>query len=194
MPNAQLRCCPDPTDSFGSGPLTYVDPSGYFFNMHTGTYMLLLLYNYSDPTTGQIYTKSDIFGKCIRTQSNPTGYGPMYDPIDCPCCPDNYQYVTIINHTTGPMGTCASIATVGPVTYTEPIPCISCVCPDPPPPPVCESCEQSSGQPINFSFRSDVKQCKDCIPQDFILPNDAKFTCFAPYFLILPNLQNFKLD
>lgn len=206
MAQSQSMCCPTSTTPIlGNTLLLYVDTNGVVYDPYTKQYLTLKAYVYQDPNTGQIYNVPDAFGKCLYvvaagqgTAVQGDGFGAVYDPIACPlCCPDQYQYVTILNENKQFTQTCASVPGITPISYSTEIPCISCVCPDPDDPPIpriCETCEGNGGQPISFSFMSDQKQCVDCVSQDFILPKDPKLTCFAPYFLLLPNLQNFKLD
>lgn len=112
------------------------------------------------------------------------------DPIPCLCCPPNMIYSSFDG-----MCHCDKNPACLSVKPLPPIPCLKCVCPpdDPPQPEPCLGCQSSSGMSISFSFQSDVKQCVDCNPQDFILTNNPKLNCFVPYYLISP-IINFKLD
>ena len=193
MPIPQLKCCPEPDDSFGSGPLTYVDSTGMFFNMYLNSFMNLTGYYYVDGS-GTPHTVAELYGKCVRTQPSPNAYGPFYDPIECPCCPDGYVYVNRVDPVTGNIiKICASLE--APLIFTNSIPCVDCICEDPAPTEVeCETCNKSSGAPIHFEYNPFIKQCVDCEKEEYQPSLDKKLNCFLPYLIIFPNINNYTTE
>ena len=107
------------------------------------------------------------------------------DPIDCPCCPDNYYYDNIRN------GCYSSISPLSKDSVAS-IPCITCVCQDPIV-PECGPCG-STGVPINYTFNFFTKACTDCKPDASVGGPNCKQNAFMPYFINVPTLQGFKLD
>lgn len=153
MASPEQKCCPPPDgdDPFGPGNLTYVDSSGVFWNIPLDTYMTLT--NWTDPDgTGSAI---DVYGKCIRTQSTPVGYGYAYDPVNCPCCPDTYVWSHRYN-------TCFAGEFANGPLLSPSVPCITCICPTPTAQPICESCGESQGIHIAMTFDPTRKQCIEC--------------------------------
>lgn len=171
MPTPSNLCCPptDPDDH--SGPaiiLTYIDDSLGFYNIYRSMYMTLNGFSYVDPDTGQIYSLKDVMGKCVRTQDAPVGYGKIYDPIPCPCCPDDYTYLfwrtTDSSSISTPCISNLDLHSARPsdlIVYLAPVQCIECVCPDPLPPPECEGCVNPA-LPVAFHFSEATKTCEEC--------------------------------
>lgn len=167
------QCCPE--------GFFYVNINGYYYDPISG---LTLVTN----SFGSSPTFTEVIDKCVMFANRGFGQSPQ-TADDCPCCPQGYTY----SQASG--GCCPGTGTglCKIQDLISPIPCLPCICVDPPPLPPCDTCDQAEGLPITFQYQSDVKQCTDCVPQDFILTTDPKLNCFAPYFLIQPNI-NFKLD
>ncbi len=75
---------------------------------------------------------------------------PPIVPIDCPCCPVGYTYISL-------SGLCSSTTRK---TDVQSIPCVT-VCPDPPQFP-CPSCQENGGTHISFTWDDTTKRCTDC--------------------------------
>lgn len=187
MPTAQTRCCPEPEDDYGGTPLTYITSAGLYFDTATNAWTTLTDYYW-----GGFRSVSELFNKCVRVQSIPSAYGPMYDPEACPCCPDGFVYVQNIVFGGLAQGTCVSINI--PINTANPVPCIDCVCEDTTQTFECDSCTENGGQPIHFSYNPFVKKCTDCTQQEFEIPTNCKMNAFLPYFIILPNTNNFTTE
>lgn len=190
MATPQTRCCPP-------GPngetLTYIDSTGKFWNTYVNYYMTV-----GSWTGGDV---SLVFNRCAITQISSAAFGiggpnVSYAPIDCPCCPDNYLYAEWREGNNASLGTpCISVSV--PYTFADAIPCIDCVCEHevPEATPECEDCQDNQRAHIAFVYNPFVKQCTDCVPQDFVVTSDPKLNCFMPYFLIQPDKNyNFNLD
>lgn len=138
-------CCPrDPVSGL---QLTYVSPSGLYFNTCSGTYDTIATWT-DGPTAGT-------YNKCVFIQCAPAGYGPAQDPIDCPCCQPGFNWVAAWSQ-------CVDI--LDPKNRRDPIPCPVCPpCPVPPPdPPPCVGCTEPQGLPKSFTFDPTKKNCVDC--------------------------------
>jgi len=155
-------CCPQ--------GLNYIDPTGMFYNQYIGAMMQVLTW------TGGAVT--DVYDKCAITQAAPMAYGDAYDPSDCPCCPQGYTYRTN-------MGTCVS--NLDMKTLIDPVPCIVCICPDPPEPEPCETCSPET-LPITFSFNDNISNCEHC-KKDLDEPNLSPYKSFIADRLIAPLLN-----
>lgn len=179
-------CCPSP----GGQQLTYINTSGYFWNPTNNSYMALT----SSGVPG--YKVTDFYGKCTLTQSFPIAYIAPVTPVACTgCCPDHYHYADFTKWDPRLASTpCQSMFV--PFVYIASVPCITCICPGPAVIPTCpaHSCE-SGGLPIYFTYNPFANDCACCKPIDnSVLPDDACLSKFIPYFLILPNANNFTLE
>lgn len=142
------RCCPN--DPISGLPLTYIDPTGQFFNVCSGTYDNIVSWT-DGPLPG-------VYGKCVFVQCAPAGYGPAYDPMDCPCCPTGYTWLAGLNACVNPSDLKDRV---------DPIPCVVCApCPTPPPPPPpCVGCNEDHGVQKSFDFNNTIKNCTECQTQ-----------------------------
>lgn len=169
---SECLCCPK-----GS---TYVDQDGYFMQGDPtksgyGTRMQL---SNPAPFTG-------LTGVCVSIVNLAWGIPTGVEPSTCPCCmPSSTDWYNSME------GKCTDVSGA----LYDPIPCIPCICIDPPPPPDCETCNKPSGDHISFDYNPFVKNCTDCAPQNFELPDDCKLNAFMPYFIIIPNTNNFTTE
>lgn len=115
-------CCP--------GDLTYINSAGYFYNKYTSTNMQVTSW-----TNGVV---TGVYNKCVLTQAAPTAFGPTSDPINCPCCPDNYYYLTGANICQSDN----SAITTPTISCNEPVVTVDCSCPD---------CDCGCGCPPDYS-------------------------------------------
>lgn len=135
---------------------------------------------------------SDFAGKCVTLVNIGSGSSPIsawallpllpVDPIECLCCPIGYNY-------SDSTGLCIRNGTRSDML--EPVPCLQCKCPTVPEPVPCPPCE-SDGEPINFSFNFNSRECESCTPQDGNVPCGA-ITSFLAGPLQDPIYTNFKL-
>lgn len=133
-----IKCCP--------GSLVYVDPFGKYFNSCTGTLDTVL--TWSDGVV------SGIYDKCVLIQCAPAAYGATQEPVDCPCCPQGYTWISAY-------GSCMDTVTYK--TRIDPIPCPVCdPCPVPPDPPVCDTCDSDKGEHKSFTYNNTIKNCTEC--------------------------------
>lgn len=165
------QCCP----SAPNGQVyAYIDSSGNFFNVFTGTYMTV-----GSWTGGAV---SGTYNKCALHQASPGVYGELEDPIDCPCCLPPYTFVQN-NGCTNPSNLKDII---------EPVPCIECICPEPEPFPECEDCVNPA-VPIAFQHDIRFKTCEECEVQgEPRLTTNSKTNSFIAGSLIDP-IVIFKL-
>lgn len=161
-------------------------PKGYNFIDSAG--------NFNDPYFGYGSITNALVGdfvnKCAILVNVGTGPSPItafalpdpIEPIECPCCPVNYSYSDYI-------ALCVKNGNRSDVL--DPVPCIQCVCPPAPEPVPCPPCG-SDGEPINFSFNFNSRECQSCTPQNGNVPCGA-ITSFLAGPLQDPIYTNFKL-
>jgi hypothetical protein len=150
----------------------YIDIAGHYDDVGFGT--------------GTVVNPPGIAG-CIRPGINAAGQvmvlGEPSSPLDCPCCPVGYRYSSFKH---------VCMTTSVPYQVAEPVPCITCVCPDPDP-FVCEECEGSAGVHIAFRFNFHRRNCVDCEPQNDEGPT-GPIECFIPGNYLDPIIANFRLN
>ncbi len=160
------KCCPP-------GGSVYIDSSGFYLNPCTGTLMQVLTWT-DGPVTGT-------YNMCGVTQCAPAAYGPVLDPIDCPCCPTGYSYMGGGYCCPDHLPTC---------TLKESVPVIPCPvcppCPVPPTPVPCVGCETNQGLPKSFTFNPYGKNCVDCVVQGEPKPMGTGADRFIPIKLLDP--------
>ncbi len=145
-------CCPT--------PYVWVDANGYFYNKDTASYTQVTNPNFQQ-------NGESVLSKCNRitgTLAAPTDL----NPVPCLCCPEGYTYSTAL-------GTCEG-TTLKDLTGT--IPCIPCVCVDPPA-FECGDCS-TDGIPNKFSFNFNINNSttQTIIPQP-IPPTEKYYINFG---------------
>lgn len=165
MDPVDCPCCPPGN--------VYVDQDGFFIGndpMYPGFYGVRHQVSNPAPLTG-------IASTCANVVNGAWAIPTTNDPVTCPCCQPNQWY----NNTAG---MCVDLKGV----LYDPVPCITCICPDPPPPPPpCETCSAGT-LPIHFHFRDDVKHCTNC-KKDIGEPDLKPFTGFIADKLIAPIIK-----
>ncbi len=169
IPTIACDCCPE-----GS---TYINSLGQYSDPIWGT---------STIANPDISTYANTCAQLVNIGGGRGGWAIATggSTSTCPCCPEGYTYASS-------NGMCVGLK---PTDLAPTIPCIPCICQDPPPPPDCETCNEQGGLPIAFAFNPFTKQCTDCVAQGFQLTKDHKLNAFMPYFLILPNTNGFNQE
>lgn len=166
MPVPSKTCC--------EAPLLYVDSSGYYNDPVLGP-TLIVNTNATTPSF------NEVINHCASFLNREFGQNPV-EPEDCPCCPEGYTYKQGMKLCQGNNAS----------DIIDPVPCIECVCQDPPPPPSCDDCVNQS-LPIKFNLDDRTKRCVDCdIDMGPRGTNDKKLNNFIANFLVDP-IVIFKL-
>lgn len=151
-------------------------PKGYTYVYSDGTFLANdgITYTIGNPD------KTPFIGHCVRIANKVWAIAPtpVVEPIDCPCCPSNFIYSSID-------AVCINVKTK---QATQPVPCITCVCP-PEPTNTCANCG-TEAQAISFTFDFTTKYCTSCTPQDGNGPS-----CMVPFLpaQFVDPILNFKL-
>ncbi len=159
VPAEDCPCCP-----IGN---VYVDQDGYFIGNDPSysSYGLRVHVSNPSPLTG-------IAGTCVTIVNGAWAIPSGANTSICPCCSPGQWY----NNT---LGLC--IDTTG--KRHDPVPCIECVCTDPPPPPECPTCSGGT-LPVTFQYNENVKNCTNCTPEGET--NLSPFKAFIADRLIAP--------